>query len=69
VRNWFQAFAFKCNLYRYIEAAAANGDELAAFNLGYMHMKGLSVPQNFTEARKRFDAAIAKVGAVEVKSS
>eukprot|EP00959_Pyramimonas_sp_CCMP1952_P239525 5005937-Pyramimonas_sp.AAC.1 len=36
--------------YEHFEAAAAAGDEFAAFNLGFMHLKGLSVPQVYTPA-------------------
>eukprot|EP00798_Chlamydomonas_sp_ICE-L_P030619 gene30619-35630_t len=42
------------------EAAAAQGDEHAIFNLGYMAMKGLHVPENMTRAREYFEKATVK---------
>ncbi|CAI5938505.1 unnamed protein product [Closterium sp. NIES-64] len=41
---------------RHFQLAAAAGDDVAAFNLGYMHMTGAggAVPKNFTAARKYF---------------
>ncbi|CAI5537209.1 unnamed protein product, partial [Closterium sp. Naga37s-1] len=41
---------------RHFRLAAAAGDDVAAFNLGYMHMTGAggAVPKNFTAARKYF---------------
>jgi SEL1 protein len=41
----------------FAEAARA-GDEYAAFNLGYMHMRGVAGAKNYTAARELFAAAI-----------
>eukprot|EP00898_Chlorokybus_atmophyticus_P005226 jgi/Chlat1/5704/Chrsp38S05544 len=41
------------------EAAAAAGDELAAFNLGYLHMQGVGIEggSNYTAAKRWFEEA------------
>ncbi|GBG63861.1 hypothetical protein CBR_g39643 [Chara braunii] len=39
------------------EAAAANGDALAKFHLGFMHLHGISTPKNYTAARHLFEEA------------
>lgn len=39
------------------QEAAGQGDPYAAFNVGYMHMKGLGTPPNATAAKANFEAA------------
>ena len=42
------------------QAAAQQGDAYAIFNLGYMYLRGLHVPVNYTVAKDYFEKAVAK---------
>ena len=42
---------------RQFQEAAGQGDPYAAFNLGYMHMRGLGTPPNATAAKAHFEVA------------
>ena len=45
---------------QHFEAAAAQGDGFAEFNLGYMHMKGIGTPANATAAEQHFKQAASQ---------
>lgn len=45
---------------QHFEAAAAQGDDFAVFNLGFMHMKGLGTPPNATAAEQHFKQAASQ---------
>lgn len=45
---------------RHFEAAAAQGDGFAEFNLGYMHMKGMGTSSNATAAEQHFKQAASQ---------
>ena len=42
---------------QHFQAAAAQGDAYATFNLGYMHMKGIGTTANASAARASFEIA------------
>ncbi len=42
---------------QHFQAAAAQGDAYATFNLGYMHMKGIGTQANATAAKASFEVA------------
>lgn len=48
------------NAWRNFQAAAAAGDEVAMFNLGYMHMKGVGRPVNYSLAHSYFTRAVRR---------
>jgi TPR repeat protein len=39
--------------------SAPTGDAHAIFNLGFIHLKGMGVPRNYTAARQAFEKAAA----------
>lgn len=45
---------------QHFQAAAAQGDVYATFNLGYMHMKGIGTEANVTAAKANFEVAARK---------
>ena len=43
-----------------LKTQAANGDEIAQFNLGVLYAKGQGVPQDYAKARELFEKAAAQ---------